>query len=150
MISDREIEIKAQEFGINPPDVEKDYIYGWLLNSLYTQSPSFGSLDPERGNGLRKAYLPNTRFSKDLDFSVQHHIDPGFLADELKKLCDVVEHHAKVQFSKDRTTVRNKDLSMGIDALEARLYFKGFYGDENLTPGARPPASSYRTGSLFG
>lgn len=39
MISDREIEIKAQEFGINPPDVEKDYVYGWLLNSLYTQSP---------------------------------------------------------------------------------------------------------------
>jgi hypothetical protein len=26
-----------------------------------------------------------------------------------------------------------KNLPMGIDALEARLYFKGFYGDENLT-----------------
>jgi predicted nucleotidyltransferase component of viral defense system len=133
MINDLEIEAKARLFGINPSDVEKDYVYGWLLNDLYTHSPLAGHLILKGGNGLRKAYLPNTRFSKDLDFSVQHHIDQGFLGDELRKLCDLVEHHAEVHFAKDRTTVRNKNLPMGIDALEARLYFKGFYGDENLT-----------------
>jgi len=38
VITDGEIEDKANEFGINAADVEKDYIYGWVLNALYTQS----------------------------------------------------------------------------------------------------------------
>jgi hypothetical protein len=29
--------------------------------------------------------------------------------------------------------VRDKDLPIGIDALEAHLYFRGFYGEENIT-----------------
>jgi len=37
--SDREIEHKANEFSTKPADVEKDYVYGWILNGLYTQSP---------------------------------------------------------------------------------------------------------------
>lgn len=133
MITDCEIEEKAKEFSINPADVEKDYVYGWVLNALYTQSVLAKELILKGGNGLRKAYLPNTRLSKDLDFSSEQSIDQTFLERELKQICEFVEHQTEVRFSMDRTVVRNKNLPIGIDALEARLYFKGFYGEENIT-----------------
>jgi predicted nucleotidyltransferase component of viral defense system len=133
MITDQEIKEKANDFGISPTNVEKDYVYGWLLNGIYTQSPLRAHLILKGGNGLRKGYLPNTRFSKDLDFSAQENLDQGFINDELKTLCDFVEHQAGVRFSKEKTVVRGKDLPMDVDALEARLYFKGFCGDECLT-----------------
>jgi predicted nucleotidyltransferase component of viral defense system len=133
VITDREIEEKAREFSINPADVEKDYVYGWVLYALYTQSVLAQQLILKGGNGLRKAYLPNTRMSKDLDFSSEQSIDQTFLERELKQICEFVEHQTEVRFSMDRTVVKNKNLPIGIDALEARLYFKGFYGEENIT-----------------
>jgi len=38
MITKDEIDQKAREYNINPTDVEKDYVFGWLLNALYSQS----------------------------------------------------------------------------------------------------------------
>jgi predicted nucleotidyltransferase component of viral defense system len=133
LITDREIEEKANEFRINPVDVEKDYVYGWILHALYTQSALSNQLILKGGNGLRKAYLPSTRFSKDLDFSSQTKIDQMLLDRELKTICGVIERQTGVRFSPDRTVVKNKNLPTDIDALEARLYFKGFFGEENLT-----------------
>jgi predicted nucleotidyltransferase component of viral defense system len=133
VINSAEIEQKSREFGINPADVEKDYVYGWLLHGIRAHSRLGAQLVLKGGNGLRKAYLSNTRFSKDLDFSSQGHIDQTFLSGELKRVCEFVEDHAQVHFSTDRTIIKGKDLSFGIDAVEARLYFKGFYGDENIT-----------------
>lgn len=133
MITDVEIEEKAREFRINPADVEKDYVYGWVLNALYTQSTLGNQLVLKGGNGLRKAYLPNTRFSKDLDFSSQLGLDQSLLEHELRNICALVERQTEVRFSSDRTVVKNKDLPTDIQALEARLYFRGFYGEENIT-----------------
>jgi predicted nucleotidyltransferase component of viral defense system len=75
VITSLEIEEKAREFGINPADVEKDYVYGWILSAIQTQSSLSDQLILKGGNALRKAYLPDTRFSKDLDFSCQEHLD---------------------------------------------------------------------------
>ena len=133
MIDSQEIEQKSREFGINPANVEKDYIYGWLLNGIQTQSLLGRQLILKGGSGLRKAYLPNTRFSKDLDFSCQEHIEQSFLARELKAICQFVEKQVQVRFSTDQMMIKNKELPAGIDAVEARLYFKGFYGEENIT-----------------
>ncbi len=132
MINRQEIEDKSREFGINPNNVEKDYVHGWILNAIQTQSTLGNQLILKGGNGLRKAYLPNTRFSKDLDFSCQQHLDQELLARELTKICGFVEQQAQVHFSTERTVLKSKDLP-GIDAVEARLYFKGFYGDENIS-----------------
>lgn len=131
MINRQEIEDKSREFGINPNDVEKDYVHSWILNGIQTQSSLGRHLILKGGNGLRKAYLPNTRFSKDLDFSCQEHLDQELLTHELTRICEFVEQQAQVHFSTQRTVVKNKELP-GIDAVEARLYFKGFYGEENI------------------
>ena len=74
MISDKEIEAKAAEFQLRPLEVQKDYVYGWLLNGLFHRPALAAQLVLKGGNALRKGYLPDTRFSKDLDFSARQGI----------------------------------------------------------------------------
>src|ERR1700688_655212 len=126
MISDQEIDAKAKEFELRPLDVQKDYVYGWLLNGLF-QRPAFaGQLVLKGGNALRKGYLPDTRFSKALDFSARQAITQTVLEAELREVCSFVEGQTGVKFL-DKLTVRDKDLAIpDIEALEARLYFKSF------------------------
>lgn len=134
MITTQEIKQKAEEFSINPTDVEKDYIYGWVLNAIYTHSHLSPLLLLKGGNSLRKVYLPQTRFSKDLDFSVQESLEENFLYEELVKICKYIEENTKVKFEIDRTLVRPKNLPIpNVDVLEARIYFKGFFGEETIT-----------------
>ena len=131
MITNKEIDAKAKEFGLTPHEVEKDYVYGWLLNTIFDRSDLRSLLILKGGNCLRKAYLQNTRFSKDLDFSARNAIDQNFLANELSKVCAAVEKQTGVHFF--RTVVKDKDARISFDVLEARLYFKGFYREESLS-----------------
>ncbi|MCL4382179.1 MAG: nucleotidyl transferase AbiEii/AbiGii toxin family protein [Patescibacteria group bacterium] len=134
MITEDEINQKAVEDEINPSNIEKDYVFGWLLNALYSHSSLSNLLILKGGNGLRKAYLPNTRFSKDLDFSSTEQIDITFLHDELNKICTVINEQTGIKFELDRTLVRPKNIPIpNSDVLEARLYFKGFYGEETIS-----------------
>ncbi len=134
MITKNEIDEKAKEYCINPPDVEKDYVFGWFLNALYSQSSLSKQLILKGGNGLRKAYFPSTRFSKDLDFSSEQQINVNILHDELNKICSFINQQTGVQFELEKTLVRPKDIPIpNIDVLEARLYFKGFYGEETIS-----------------
>src|SRR5580658_78766 len=128
MIADKEIEQKAAEFSISPINVEKDYIYGWLLKAIYERPELATRLVLKGGQALRKAYLPQTRFSKDLDFSALEHLNTGFLERELREVCARVTAATGVQFL-DNIVVRDKELPIhDVEALEVRLYFKGFYG----------------------
>jgi len=133
MIDDREIETKAEEFKIRPLDVQKDYVYGWLLKGLFQRPLLAQQLILKGGNALRKGYLPETRFSKDLDFSGRQAISQAALEGELREVCAFVETQIGVKFL-DKIVVREKELAIPeIEALEARLYFKSFYGEENLS-----------------
>jgi predicted nucleotidyltransferase component of viral defense system len=133
MIDDNEIEAKADEFKLRPIEVEKDYVYGWLLKALFARPVLASQLVLKGGNALRKGYLADTRFSKDLDFSALGELPKPLLETELKEVCSFVEARTRVRFL-DRTVIREKDLPIpNTNALEARLYFKGFYGEENLS-----------------
>jgi predicted nucleotidyltransferase component of viral defense system len=56
--------------GVNSSNVQRDYVFGWLLSGIYAQSGLGQQLVLKGGNCLRKAYFPFGRFSTDLDFSV--------------------------------------------------------------------------------
>jgi predicted nucleotidyltransferase component of viral defense system len=133
MISDKDIEAKATEYGLQPNDVEKDYVHSWVLYAVSQRPLLRDNLILKGGNALRKVYFPSTRFSKDLDFSAVQHIDQAFLESELRQVCSLVQARTGVTFL-DKAVVKEKDLAIpGVDALEARIYFKGFYNEENLT-----------------
>ena len=132
MITDREIEQKARDFSIFPTDVEKDYVYSWLLKAIYARPALASRLVLKGGQAIRKAYLGETRFSKDLDFSSTELLDPALLKDELKLACADVTAATGVRFL-DQVVIKDKNLPIeGVEAFEARLYFKGFYGEREL------------------
>jgi predicted nucleotidyltransferase component of viral defense system len=134
MILPEEIRQKATEYNLQPTDVQKDYVHSWILHCIYAASPLGSQLILKGGNALRKTYLPDTRFSKDLDFSLEAGIDAGFLRDELNKVCEAVGEKTKINFELDKTSVKEKDLAAAnINALEARAYFRGFNGDDCIT-----------------
>jgi predicted nucleotidyltransferase component of viral defense system len=132
MIKDEEIEQKAAEFSLSPSDVEKDYIHGWVLKAISSRAALQRNFVLKGGSALRKGYLPNTRFSKDLDFSANTAVDKDELARELVEVRRIVESQTGVRFL-DQMLIKDKGLPIpGVSALEARLYFKGFYNEESV------------------
>src|ERR1700724_3337314 len=111
MISDQEIEQKAKEFELRPLDVQKGYVYGWLLKGLFLRPALAEQLVLKGGNALRKGYLPDTRFSKDLDFSARQALTQSVLESELREVCSFVAAQTGVQFV-DKMLIREKDLAI--------------------------------------
>jgi predicted nucleotidyltransferase component of viral defense system len=53
MIADQEIEQKAAEFALSPVNVEKDYVYSWLLKAIYARPQLAARLVLKGGQALR-------------------------------------------------------------------------------------------------
>ena len=105
MISQREIEQKSKEFEIHPANVERDYVFGWLLFGIFTVSDLKGTIFLKGGNALRKGYFENTRFSSDLDFGIPGDIEQSVLLSEINKVCDIIREKAGVVFVKEENEV---------------------------------------------
>lgn len=134
MITKDEIEAKACEFGLHAANIERDYVFGWLLAGIYGTSSLKNVLVLKGGNCFRKVYFPHTRFSNDLDFSSTTVINENDLASELNRVCDFVQGQTGVIFEKDRNWAREKGNSdKDRRIVEARLYFKDFYGNPHTT-----------------
>jgi predicted nucleotidyltransferase component of viral defense system len=132
MIDRNEIEAKGAELGVHTSNVQRDYVFGWILRGIFS-NPSLGRhLVLKGGNALRKAYFPNGRFSADLDFSTAGALSPDQLGTELNRICDSVEADAGVSFNKDRTIAKPKrEADSDLSIIGAKLYFRDFYGEES-------------------
>ena len=129
MIDKDEIDYNAQEFEIKTSDVQRDYIFGWVLAGIYGDSKLKDLLILKGGNCLRKGYFENTRFSSDLDFSTTSSIDYGFFMEEMNKVCNFIEARTGVVFDRERNSVQDKKrVDSSKKVLEAKLFFKDFYG----------------------
>lgn len=134
MIAPREIEEKAKEFEIHTSDVQRDYVFGWLLFGIFTQSSLKDEIFLKGGNALRKGYFSDTRYSADLDFGIPHDIDQEVLRDEINKVCASIQEKAGVMFTQDDTRVEEKFTATDaplpdLKVYEVRVYFKDFYGN---------------------
>ncbi len=130
MIDRAEIEAKAGEFGIHPSNVQRDYVFGWLLYRLYSGSTLAESLVLKGGNCFRKAYFPNTRFSRDLDFATETQVGETLLHDEFNRVCTIAQAASGVTFDLERNNVRlQPEIDRSRRQYEVRLYFRDFYGN---------------------
>lgn len=139
MIDSDEIEAKAEELGVTIANVERDYVFGWLLAGLFhTDNELRYRLILKGGNGFRKAYFRDARFSKDLDFSMTEAFDVDAFNQRVTQACEYVADMTGVEFDFDRQNVK---LKRGADtdqqSFESRVYFKGFYGEEECTISAK-------------
>jgi predicted nucleotidyltransferase component of viral defense system len=134
MISKDEIEAKSKEFEIHSSNVERDYVFGWLIFGIFTASTLKDTIFLKGGNALRKGYFKNTRFSSDLDFGIPGDIAQNVLLEEINKVCDFIQEKSGVIFVKADNKVEEKFLASeapipGLRVYEARVYFKGFNGE---------------------
>lgn len=134
MISKAEIEAKAREFEINTSNVQRDYVFGWLLHGLFTVSTLREEIFLKGGNALRKGYFENTRYSSDLDLGIPGEITEARLLEELNRVCEYVGGKSGVVFEPDNNTVEEKFTASeaplpDLRVYEARVYFKDFYGN---------------------
>src|SRR5271157_4283254 len=130
MIDKQEIIAKSKEFDIHTSNVQRDYVFGWVLAGIYAQTGLGSQLILTGGNSLRKSYFEHARFSQDLDFATEGALPQDFIGRELSEACNFAQRTAGVTFLTDKTRVEEK---RGADSdkkiYEARLYFRDFYGN---------------------
>ncbi len=139
MISSEEINAVGKEIGVGSANVERDYVFGWLLAGLYaTDNELATQLILKGGNAFRKGYFRDARFSKDLDFSLQNDLNVVAFERNLRQACEFAASMSGVEFDYDRQNVKEK---RGVDAeqraYESKVYFRGFYGEEECTISAK-------------
>lgn len=133
MIDAAEIRSKAREFEILESNVQRDYLFGWLLRGFFTVSELKHRLFLKGGNAIRKGYIPDTRFSSDLDFGIPDDISEEALLVEVNKVCEFVRENAGVEFDTSRNFVEEKFSASeapipGLRVHEVGIYFKDFFG----------------------
>ena len=90
MIGKDEILAFADETGLTPNVVEKDYVLGWLLAAINTSPVLSLSWVFKGGTCLKKCYFETYRFSEDLDFTLrnQSHINEALLKEQFTSIAE--------------------------------------------------------------
>lgn len=134
MISETEVKNTAIGLGVPLPNVEKDYVMGWLLWGIYNDPVLSENLILKGGNCLRKVYFSDTRFSDDLDFTTFRLGTQKEFHQRLNTVCENVQKACGIEFNLDGTIVKLKQTpDKDCTALDGRVYFRGFAGDSSVT-----------------
>jgi predicted nucleotidyltransferase component of viral defense system len=125
-----EIEATSKLLGVHASNVQRDYLYGWLLAGLYGDSPlTRDRLVLKGGNAFRKGYFVNTRFSGDLDFAAPTGLNPDQLLHALNSVCQMIQARTGVEFDLDRNAhTGQRSIDNDKTVHKFTLYFKDFYG----------------------
>lgn len=134
MVEKSEIDVKADELGVHAANVQRDYVFGWLLAGL---AQAENRLRPllilKGGNCFRKAYFEHARYSNDLDFSTQSEVHAAALLEGLRQACTYAGEKSGVTFLVDESRISERSLADDEAKIyDARVYFKSFYGEEDV------------------
>ncbi len=144
MISVEEVKGFSIEQGVPLANIEKDYVMGWLLCGIYNNPHLSNNLVLKGGNCLRKLYFPDTRFSDDLDFTAYRLDTESQFYGHLNEICGHVGKASGIDFDISRTRVTEKPTPDGeANALDGRVYFRGFAGDSSVTMRIKFDVSEY-------
>src|SRR3990170_7129818 len=69
MILQREILSLAKQAGVSKTIIDKDWVLGHFIDAIYSVKGLKEKLIFKGGTCLKKCYLPEYRFSEDLDFT---------------------------------------------------------------------------------
>lgn len=129
MITYDELRAKAEEFGIHTSNVQRDYVFGWLIAAASSHAELGPALVLKGGNAFRKAYFPATRFSDDLDFSTPHDLSGLDLVASFNEVCRHAGEASGVEFELERNQlVKEQQLDNERRIQKLRLYFRDFTG----------------------
>lgn len=127
MIDRRELLLLAENLGLQPQIVEKDYVLGWLLAGIRANADLAQHWVFKGGTCLKKCYFETYRFSEDLDFTVtsEAYLDQAFLISAFTDISAWIYEEAGIEIPADRLrfeVFRNKRDRL---AAEGRVYYRG-------------------------
>lgn len=129
MITRVELNEQARIQDLNQADIQRDYVFGWLISGLYRESVLRNEVVLKGGNALRKGYLPGTRFSGDLDLSSPGGLDGARVLGELNGVCEYVQGESGIPFDVERNRLVNvHEIDDQKTAYKYKLYFHDFLG----------------------
>ena len=131
VIDRAEIEATSELLSVNTSDVQRDYLYGWLLAGLYGEAGLLRDrIVLKGGNAFRKAYFAGARFSGDLDFAAPAGLDPGLMLNALNDSCRMIQARTGVEFDLDRNAqTGQRSIDSHRNVHKFALYFRDFYGN---------------------
>ena len=133
MISRVSLNERVQEWGLREDVVEKDYVLGWILWGIGSETALREHWVFKGGTCLKKSYVETYRFSEDLDFTVLEDgpITPDDVLPVLRDLLARVYETSGIDLAVQPPRLRPRE---GRRAAEGRIYYIG----PRATPG---PAS---------
>ncbi len=136
MITKDEIITVADETGLTPAVVEKDYVLGWLLAAVNMNVALSNTWVFKGGTCLKKCYFETYRFSEDLDFTLRDeaHLDEPFLKDQFASIAEWLYEASGIEIPEDRLVFDVYDNPRGRKSCEGRVYYQSYFasGKRNL------------------
>ncbi len=136
MIDRQEVMEFAQDFGLTPNVVEKDYALGWLLAGI-SQHPEVGQAWLFKGGTcLKKCFFETYRFSEDLDFTVPDsgHLDDAFLKRVFAEVADWAYERSGLEFPTTTHVFERYKNPRGRDSVQGRVGYRGPMAREASIP----------------
>lgn len=130
MIDRRQLLLLAENLGLQPHVVEKDYVLGWLLAGIRLNADLAEHWVFKGGTCLKKCYFETYRFSEDLDFTItdEAQLDQAFLIKAFADISAWIYEETGIEIPADQLrfdVFRNKRERL---AAEGRVYYRGPIG----------------------
>jgi predicted nucleotidyltransferase component of viral defense system len=122
VIARADIVERVTEWQLIEEVIEKDYVLGWLLWGIATESALSNRWVFKGGTCLKKCYIETYRFSEDLDFTVlpDGPIRPEDVVPPLQRVLARINEASGIDFSVREPLVR---LRPGELTAEGRVYY---------------------------
>lgn len=129
MITRDEITAVADETGLTPPVVEKDYVLGWLLAAIGANEGLAGNWIFKGGTCLKKCYFETYRFSEDLDFTLkdENHLEEEFLRKQFTQISEWLYEKSGIEIPLDRLVFDIHENPRGRRSCEGRVYYQSYF-----------------------
>lgn len=129
MIDRDELLALADDTGLTPQVVEKDYILGWLLAAINANAELSSTWVFKGGTCLKKCYFETYRFSEDLDFTLKDevHLDEDFLIARFTDISEWLYEEAGIEIPVDRLKFDIYMNPRGKLSCEGRVYYQSFF-----------------------
>lgn len=127
MITAAEIRERAREWSLREHVVEKDYVLGWSLWAIGTDSNLSTSWVFKGGTCLKKCYFETYRFSEDLDFTVRDEasLDPESLRGAFTEIGERIYQVSGIEVPRDLVRFEAYTTRRGRRAVEGRVSYRG-------------------------
>jgi predicted nucleotidyltransferase component of viral defense system len=129
VITKDEIITVANETGLTPNVVEKDYVLGWLLAAIDANPVLSASWVFKGGTCLKKCYFETYRFSEDLDFTLADgdQLDEAFLKEQFTQIAPWLYEEAGIEIPTNRLVFDVYENLRGGKSCEGRVYYQSHF-----------------------